>query len=84
MKEFAECRKCGRWDYLDIHHVFFGTANRAKSEKWGMTIDLCRDCHALYHADYMLRCELCREYQVIFEESHSRELFRQEFGRSYL
>lgn len=28
--------KNGIYDRLEEHHVFFGTANRSKSEKWGM------------------------------------------------
>ena len=45
------CYLCGRnanADYygLDEHHIFFGTANRRLSEKYGLKVYLCHDrCH---------------------------------------
>ena len=66
------------------HHVFMGTANRAKSEKWGMVVNLCYDCHALVHSDYQERVRMCKVYQRKFETLYDRETFMREFGRSYL
>ena len=80
---FSECEMCGR-EAVNHHHVFFGSANRKKSEHWGMVAELCYDCHALVHADNTARVALCQRYQRIFEEEYSHELFMAEFGRSYL
>lgn len=70
------------------HHVFFGTANRRKSEKWKMVAKLCLMCHEIEPTS-VHRCRetdlmLKRKYQAIFEAEHGHELFMQEFGRNYL
>lgn len=86
-KEYEECYYCGKWGYLDEHHVFEGTADRAKSEKYGLKVKLCRSCHTAVHNGYGLemRRELHEEFQKIFEMDHSREEFIKEFScGSYL
>ena len=80
---YSDCELCGR-EAVNRHHVFMGTANRKKSEYWGMVANLCYDCHALIHADYTARVALCQRYQKQFEEQHNHELFMVEFGRNYL
>jgi len=81
--EWKPCEICGK-TAQQRHHVFFGSANRKQSEYWGMVANLCYDCHALVHADYAARVELCKRYQLIFESQYGHELFVAEFGRSYL
>lgn len=81
--EWTPCELCGM-TAVHRHHCFFGTANRKVSERLGMVVDLCMSCHALVHADYTVRVKLCRKYQAKYEETHTREEFRAEFGRSYL
>ena len=39
------CFLCGRSDWIEAHHIFNGTANRKKSEKYGLTVHLCHWCH---------------------------------------
>jgi len=82
------CELCGREGQTNIHHVYFGTANRKLSDKWGMVAMLCPDCHqngprAVHHCretDLILK----RRYQAKFEEEHTREEFRKIFGKSWL
>ena len=69
------------------HHVFGGTANRLKSEEYGVKAWLClehhlgnKGVHNNRETDLMLK----RFAQEIFEEKYSHELFMQEFGRNYL
>lgn len=38
------CYLCGATQGLEKHHVF-GGALRQKSEKYGMTVTLCHNCH---------------------------------------
>ena len=40
-----ECWVCRRKNNLASHHVFFGTANRKMSEKYGLKVWLCYNCH---------------------------------------
>lgn len=46
MIEFSDkqCFICGSRDKVEVHHIF-GAANRARSDKDGMTIYLCSECH---------------------------------------
>lgn len=39
------CYICGRAEWIERHHIFNGTANRKKSEKYGLTVHLCHWCH---------------------------------------
>lgn len=38
------CYICGLYD-VEEHHVFFGTANRKMSEKYGLKVYLCYEHH---------------------------------------
>lgn len=73
---------------LEVHHVFFGTANRKKSEAHGLKVWLCPGCHrtsrvsahqCIAVADY-----LKREGQEAFERTHTRAEFMKIFGKNYL
>ena len=81
------CKMCGRWDWIEKHHVF-GGANRKNSEKYHMTVDLCLWCHNEpphgVHFNRENDLKLKQEYQKTFEQEHTREEFRKIFGRSYL
>ena len=80
------CVICGN-PYVHRHHVFPGTANRRKSDQYGYVIPLCARHHT---GDYGIhRCRPMMEYwmkeaQADFEQTHTREEFIKEFGRSYL
>jgi len=93
------CEICGA-PYAAFHEIFFGTANRQKSIKWGMQKRLC----CFHHNDQSNRASnphynkrvdqnLREEYQERFEAqrvcegmtaSDARKLFMAEFGRNYL
>lgn len=88
-KEPAEqCYLCGAWGQLERHHVFGGTANRRWSEKYGLTVHLCRACHkdgkdaAHNNAAVMLR--LHQDGQRAFEYRYGHEKFMAVFGKNYL
>lgn len=84
MKERAECEVCGRFDYLEEHHLIPGIANRKQSDKYGLTKKVCRSCHNKIHKDKDLMTRSKQEGQKKFELTHSREEFIRIFGRSYL
>ena len=80
------------YSYLEEHHIFGGTSNRKKSEKYGLKVRLCAYHHrgningsreAVHHnreyADMLHRIG-----QEKFEETHTREEFRQACGKSWL
>jgi hypothetical protein len=72
---------------LQCHHIFGGTANRKKSEQYGLKVWLCYEHHLGkegVHYNKKMMDYLHRIGQMKFEETHTRENFRQEFGKSYL
>jgi hypothetical protein len=42
------CYICGRAEWIERHHIFNGTANRKKSEKYGLTVHLCLTASVLF------------------------------------
>lgn len=86
-KEYC-CLVCKTTRDLHKHHCFFGTANRKKSEKHGLTVWLCSRHHngSDYgvHFNKQLDKNIKQLAQRKFEETHSREEFMREFGRNWL
>lgn len=82
-----KCYICGSYMNLQCHHIFGGTANRKKSEKYGLKVWLCYEHHLGkngVHYNKSLMDALHKLGQERFEENHTRDQFRQEFGKSYL
>jgi hypothetical protein len=83
--------KCSRYANLEEHHIFFGTANRKLSEKYGMKVWLCPWMHRGddgVHNNRMLDLMLKEMAQKRFEEyykgTYNRSDFIRIFGKSYL
>ena len=81
------CLLCGR-PRQNVHHVFFGTANRKISDKHGFVIPLCVDHHIGRNGvhfnkslDLKIKQHCQRKYEAL---GHSREEFIKLIGRSYL
>ena len=81
--------------WTEEHHIFYGSANRALSEAYGLKVYLCSMHHqyafgnnpdAIHgnptssDTDLMLK----RIAQRKFEEDHTREDFVKIFGKNYL
>lgn len=49
--EEGVCVLCGLVTDTARHEVFYGTATRALSKKYGLWVNLCPRCHARVHAD---------------------------------
>lgn len=88
-----KCFLCGRLetDYLGLerHHIF-GGANRQLSEKYGLVVMLCHNCHnepprgAHYNketADYLHRYG---QEKAMREQNWTTDEFRAVFGKNYL
>lgn len=83
-----ECIICGSLN-TEEHHVFYGTANRKLSEKYGLKVYLCAEHHrgtrGVHGKDgKMIDSYLKQLAQSKFEEKESREKFIQIFGMNYL
>lgn len=68
------------------HEIYFGSANRKISKANGCWVWLTPYWHKLIHSAMgcKLNLRLKRECQKIYEETHTREEFRQLIGKSYL
>jgi len=74
---------------IEEHHVFFGTANRKLSEKYGLKVYLCSEHHRGTRGVHgnqgkELDTYLKQLAQSRFEEKGTREKFIQIFGKNYL
>ena len=80
-----ECYICGRWGYCDTHHLI-GGSNRQKSDRLGLTIPVCRDCHEAIHKNPRVFLWLKEQAQrkAMSEQGWTVEDFIREFGKNYL
>lgn len=81
------CYLCGRRTGLEEHHIFGGVANRKISEKYGLKVWLCHECHtgtdgAQY--DPLKNRRLKMDAQYAFEMDHSRAEWMRIIGKNYL
>lgn len=81
------CYLCPRTYGLERHHILAGTANRKLSEKYGLWVWLCHDCHtgkrgAQYEKD--LNKLLKQRAQRAFESIYSHKLWMDTFRKNYL
>ena len=92
MKSVFQTRKvcffCNAIKGLHSHHIFEGTANRRKSEQYGFKVWLCAPHHNMsnegVHFNKEKDIRLKQMAQTHFELQQSREVFIQEFGKSWL
>ena len=82
------CYVCGSPDVVE-HHIFFGTANRTLSDKYGCTVYLCPPHHTGsegVHFRKELDLKLKRLCQERWEEVNNgtHDDFRRVFGKNYL
>ena len=82
------CYVCGCTG-VHRHHIYYGTANRKISEKYGCWVWLCPDHHNMsdagVHFDKRLDLALKAECQERWEKEYgTREDFRRIFGKNFL
>ena len=88
--EKGKCFICGRHMPTESHHIFFGTANRKLSEKLGLKVDLCHECHNEPPNGVHFSNIQCRFLQKIAQSEAmryygwSKDEFMQIFGRNYI
>lgn len=85
-----KCLICGREYGLHKHHIFYGTANRKKSEEDGCFCWLCAKHHNMsnygVHSEKKLDIALKQHAQRLWQEHYNKtkEDFIARYGRSYL
>ena len=85
--QLDRCYLCGAYGHMDEHHIF-GGPNRSTSDKYGLVVHLCRNCHSLIHDSEKgapMKQHLHEIGQLAFEQRFgNRNAFIKEFIRSYL
>ena len=79
------CYICGK-PACERHHIF-GGANRPKSEKYGLVVRLCRECHNQGHfgkRSKELMKMLREDGRRKFESEHPNLDFKDTFHANYL
>ena len=84
-----KCFLCGSHEWIERHHIF-GGAYRSKSDRYGLTVDLCHYCHneppmGVHHNRQTMR--IVKEYgqrKAMQEQGWTKEDFIREFGKSYV
>lgn len=88
MQKEKRCFFCWTTRNLEMHHIFFGTANRKISEANGFKVWLCNHCHTggtySVHRNRERDFLLKQRCQIVYESKHSRAEFMKLIGRSYL
>lgn len=83
--DLENCYICGR-PADHIHHVIYGTGNRSVSDREGLIVGLCWECHTRVHAkpnkgmDLLLKTDAEKAYR----KDHSFEEWVRKFGKSRL
>lgn len=87
--EPGKCFVCGKIGPTELHHVFPGS-RRKRCDQDGLTVYLCPYCHWKCHnttngiSAAEFRHPLYVKAQEKYEETHTREEFRERYGRNYL
>lgn len=88
MQSEKRCYQTGKTHNLHCHHIYFGS-NRKVSDENGFWVWLTGEWHNQdsridVHHNIEFDNYLKKECQNQFEETHTREEFRQLIGKSYL
>lgn len=83
------CYVCQRTTHTELHHIFYGHGLRPVSDRLGLTVYLCPDCHKGTYGVHgkngkALNYDLKQIAQFTYEETHSREEWMKEVGKNYL
>lgn len=66
----------------ELHHCIFGRF-RKLSDKYGLTVPLCRRCHEMAHKDAKTATELKRIAQKVFDDTYGQGEFQRIFGINF-
>lgn len=85
-----QCFICNKTHNLHKHHIYYGTANRRLSEKYGCWCYLCAEHHNMsdqgVHFNKALDDKIKAYCQQILEQEHGwdKDKMIEIFGRNYL
>ena len=77
------CYLCGTPYSLEMHHCVFGRF-RKLSDKYGLIVPLCRECHYEVHHQADQQMYLKQVAQMKFDEKYGKGKFFEVFGVNFL
>ena len=86
VSEEKHCVFCNS-PFVEVHHIFEGRGRRKLSDKYGLTVYICRLCHNEVHKYPNTGKDLqLKQLGQTYYEDHfgTREQFIKEFVKSYL
>lgn len=87
-KDFERCLVCGTYLNIHKHEIFYGTAKRQLSIKYGLVVPLCSRHHNMskdgVHFNKVLDTKMKKLGQEAFEFHYPDLNFLEIFGRNYL
>ena len=85
-QDARKCFICGKCNASDTHHIFQGS-NREASDRYGLTVGLCRECHAYIHehpqSDIALALKDQAQSAAMEHYGLSLDEWRAKFGKDY-
>ncbi len=81
--DMEHCIICGR-SPVAWHHVINGTANRKKSDAFGLIIPLCPKHHDMIHDDQRLDIIWKKRAELKFIDLYGAEMWMETFHKNYL
>lgn len=84
------CYFCRRFGATEEHHIFGGVANRKKSERDGLKVDLCHFCHneppngVHFNKDRNIRLRQIGQRAWMEHYGKTIEDFIKEYGKNFL
>lgn len=89
LQDSKACYICGTTSNLHLHHIFFGTANRKKSDKDGCFVYLCREHHTGnngVHFNKSLDTKLKAKCQEAYMNTYNKSIgeFIERYGKNYI
>ena len=80
-----QCYLCGTTENLEVHHLLCGIHQRAKAEKYGLTIDLCHRCHMkVQQSPALMRWSRIKGQKMFESKYGNRDDFIKIFGKNYI
>ena len=83
IKQGNNCFMCGKYLPLECHHLVFGRY-RSLSDKYGLTIMICRACHSAIHHNKKLMDWSRALGQRVFEKHYGHDRWMKEAGKNFL
>ena len=78
------CDICGLNMASETHHLIGGTSERRISDKYGLTLDVCRTCHETMHQNSTANKLSKMLGQAMFETNYTRYEYMKRFKKNYL